>query len=145
MARVLHGNVRASDDGRKHFLSGRQEVVWQVLNSVGNKITDGTDPIELLMVIMDRLRYDGGKLSEYIEIATKLTMVASGQIRQDAGNNRSEGETGPVIPVGNQKGGDPVAPSTASVSEVEMTEEPDEEVSEIQDFPDITEQPDHNI
>lgn len=140
MARVLHGNVRASDDGRKYFVSGNQDIVFKVLGHEGPQgevpapgkkiITNGTDVVELLLVCIDRCRGDLKLLDAKINTAVAIYAQLPATVRAENGTNRSEGELGAQVPVGEPKVGGPVTPtpttetppSTDADSESEKTE-----------------------
>ena len=59
MAIVLHGSLRASEDKRKYFLSGHQEIVFKELTPELKIATDGTDEVELMEVILFRVGISG--------------------------------------------------------------------------------------
>jgi len=104
MARQIHGNVRASDDGRKYFVSGNQDLCMKVRGHGNKIITNGTDCVELGLVMIDRLGFSGAL--DALEAADNLHQAHAEQhdIRREP-PMRSEGEGGVTLPVGDQKGG----------------------------------------
>jgi len=105
MARILHGNVRAADDGRKYFLSGNQDLCMKVRGHQNKIVTNGTDCVELGLVMVDRL----GPLAAMESLAKAADLYNKHAAPHDprrAPPMRSEGEGGVTIPVGKQKGGD---------------------------------------
>lgn len=119
MARVLHGNVRASDDGRKYFMSGNQELTMKVLGHENKIVTNGTDVVELLLICIDRCRGDLKQLDGHLTKAVALFDALPASVRQENGTNRSEGELGAQVPVGERKIGGPVTASPESSTEPE--------------------------
>lgn len=114
MARVLHGNVRASDDGRKYFLSGNQELTMKVLGHQNKIVTNGTDVVELLLICIDRCRGNLKELDGHLAKAVQLHDALPATVRAENDTNRSEGELGAQVPVGERKIGGPVTGSRES-------------------------------